>query len=288
MKKIMLIATIAAMLCSCTKENYDINPVNENGNVVTFNFSPYEMTPMKTVHPIGEYTTNLDVYIRDNTDQSAPVIRLHQSNASTSDPTAGYGTVQVSMNADHNYTIYAVAHSGNDTASLVGNTIIFPGNEEITHSFFYKNTFNLEYNTDINCNMKRIVGEIRFLIQDSVPTDVTKFQFIIDSTYTRWNINNYPENNISKVHNFQDFSRNGNGGVGLRMFVMSESDTSTTFVNLTVTALTANDSIYYRRVLTDVPIRNGYQTQCRGTFFHNFNMNSAFTAPGWNTWAYDY
>ena len=288
MKKIMLIVAIAIMMCSCTKENDNVNPVNDNKSVVTLNFTPYEMSPMKTVYPIGDYTTHLDVYIQDITDPTAPLIRLHQTNASTSNPTAGYGTVQVNMNAAHNYTLFAVAHRGTDTASLIGNTIIFPSNEEITHSFFYTQTFNPEYNTNINCNMKRIVGEIQFIIQDSVPAAITKFQFIIDSTYTRWNINNYPENNISKIRNFTNFSRTTSGGAGFTMFVMSESDTTTTFVNLTVTALTANDSIFYRRVLTDIPVKSGYQTRCTGTFFRNFNMGSTFTTSGWNARTYNY
>ena len=280
MKKVLFMLFTATILFVGCKKEEDITPITGGDSQVTIKFSPYEMTPMKATHPISEYTTHLDVYIQDNTDPSTPLIRFHQNTTSTSN----YGTITTNMNSGHNYTIYAVAHRGTDTATLTNNVIIFPDNEKVTHTFFYKNTFSPEYNTDINCIMKRIIGQIRFTIQDTVPSEVTKMYFVVDSSYTRWNLNDYPEHKVSAPKLFQNFTLNTNGGATFNVYVMSESDTTTMFVNLTAQALTSNDSIFDQHQLFDIPIRNGYQTECKGTFFRNFNMGATFVAPDWNTW----
>ena len=284
-KYFIMFAAIAALMCSCTKDNEFVNPIinpiiNEETTTVKFCFTPYEITPMKSIHDVGEFCTKLDVYIKDNTDPSLPIMIFHSTASGTTGGT--FGNIYANVNTAHNYTIYAVAHRCPDTVTILNNVIIFPS-EKMTHSMFYKNTFSPDYNTNINCEMKRIVGNIKFVIQDTVPTNAVNMRFVVDSTYTKWHLDNYPLDRASKTVVFNNFNRTNDNTAYFNLYCMTASDSVTTYINLTAIATTANDSVFDEHILYNIPVRNGYQTECKGTFFRNFNMWATFVAPDWNT-----
>ena len=51
---------------------------------------------------------------------------------------------------------------------------------------------------------------------------------------------------------------------------------------VTVEALDENDQEVQTRTFTDVPLRNGYKTNYRGTFFIDSQFTSSFTVNDWN------
>ena len=51
---------------------------------------------------------------------------------------------------------------------------------------------------------------------------------------------------------------------------------------VTVTALDENDQEVQMRTFTNVPLRNGYKTTYRGTFFIDTPVTSGFTVNEWN------
>jgi hypothetical protein len=49
-----------------------------------------------------------------------------------------------------------------------------------------------------------------------------------------------------------------------------------------VEALDENDAVIQSRVFENVPLRNGYKTNYRGTFFIDTPMSMSFTVNDWN------
>ena len=59
------------------------------------------------------------------------------------------------------------------------------------------------------------------------------------------------------------------------------TDASTTH-DITVEALDANSDVLQTRTFLAVPLRNGYKTTYRGTFFIDTPVTSGFTVDDWN------
>ena len=275
-----MFAAIAALMCSCTKEEVnEIVPTSDN-TTVTINFLPYEMVQMKSNHHIGYYCTRLDVYITDNT--TGQVYKFHKSQNNTTGNITNFSSIQLPANTNHTYTIYAVAHKGNDTITLNNEVVSFPDNN-ITQTFFYNNTFQPTYNMTFNCYMYRIVGAFRMITRDVVPTPVRNFEFILDSVYSKWNVNGYATNKIERVKTFNNFTRQDDSTALFTIYIMSSDTITTTTLNITAKALTSSNEVYQERNFYDVPIKDDYLTIYEGNFFVDFNMNMGFYAHDWDT-----
>ena len=70
--------------------------------------------------------------------------------------------------------------------------------------------------------------------------------------------------------------------IALTRWTFVDKVMSLLFNNITVTALDENDQEVQTRVFADVPLRNGYKTNYRGTFFIDTPMTMSFTIGDWN------
>lgn len=277
------------VLTACSSESEEQSVFSclpaENETEVTLNFSPYQMEAMaraavpvaypngttRAATSIASIVTNLDVWIYEN---GAEVTAAHQT---TTD--ADFGTVAVTLDKTKTYTLYAVGHKAEGAASLANGIIAFP-NEKVTHAMFYTATFTPATATSISCLMERIVGLFKLSTTDAVPDDVTKVEFALGSTPTRWNVAGYGVNPQERTVSFNNITTFGDGTVSFLFYIIADANEATNYT-ITATAYRSDNSVKQTRTFENVPIRNGYRTTYQGSFFIDTPMTMTFTVDDW-------
>ena len=254
---------LAAMLAACSNEE---TPTAPEPTDVLITFSPYTMDAMtRTAVSISDVVNHLNVWLVSGGD----VIALQQT---ISD--AGFGTITAALDKTKTYTLYAVGHKA-DGATLSDGVISFT-DDKVTHSMFYTTTFSPATTTSLSCLMTRIVADFRLEITDDIPTNATKFRFTIASVFDRWNVSTGGTHQLNRVSTI-----NCNGTSTIFNVYAIVTDSQTTH-DILVEALDENDQEVQTRTFTDVPLRNGYKTNYRGTFFVDSQFTSSFTVNDWN------
>ena len=270
MKKIGFFALAAMVLTTCSSESEEPSALNgspvENGTV-TINFSPYQMEAMtRSAVSIADVVTKLDVWIYEN---GSEVTSVHQS---TSD--ADFGSVSVTLDKTKTYTLYAIGHKA-DGATLADGVISFT-DDKTTHAMYYTTTFSPATTTSMSCLMNRIVADFRLEITDDIPTNAVKFRFTIASVFDRWNVTTGATHGINRVSTINYV------GTSAIFNIYAITTDAQTLHTVTVEALDENDAVIQERVFENVPLRNGYKTNYRGTFFIDTPMSMSFTVNDWN------
>ena len=268
MKKVFFLLLAAGLLVACSQE--EVNHASDGNNeTVTIKFSPYEVEAMtRATTSISTIATHLDVWIYESGNE---VEAVHQTSSD-----ADFGSLSVNLNKTKTYTLYAVAHKATGAATLADGVIAFP-DDKVTHSMIYTTTFSPATTTNINAEMTRIVGMLRFEIADVVPENVAKFVYTIEDTYTRWNFAGIGTNQAERVGAINLTSRNNDGGATLNLYVIPTNLTDTDNINITFSAQDASSNIIEERTFTDVPVKAGYKTTYHGTFFVTSSETAAFT-----------
>ena len=252
-----------AALCGCSSDNEEqrvAEPIE-----VMLTFSPYTMEAMtRTATSIASLVTHLNVWITDGTTE----VSAHQTN--TDD---GFGTVSMTLDKTKTYTMYAVAHKA-DGATLTDGVVAFT-DDKVTHSMFYTTTFSPATTTSLNCLMTRIVADFRLEITDEIPSAVKKLRFTVSDVFDRWSVTDGGTHQIDRT---SIITYNGTSAVFNIYAIVTDAQTTHT---VTVTALDENDQEVQTRTFADVPLRNGYKTNYRGTFFIDTPMTMSFTVDDW-------
>lgn len=268
MKKVFFLLLAAGLLVACSQEEVN-NASDGDYETVTIKFSPYEVEAMtRATTSIATIATHLDVWIYESGNE---VEAVHQTSSD-----ADFGSLSVNLNKTKTYTLYAVAHKATGAATLADGVIAFP-DDKVTHSMIYTTTFSPATTTNINAEMTRIVGMLRFEIADVVPENVAKFVYTIEDTYTRWNFAGIGTNQTERVGTINLTSRNNDGGATLNLYVIPTNLTDTDNINITFSAQDASSNIIEERTFTDVPVKAGYKTTYHGTFFVTSSETAAFT-----------
>ena len=257
-------AAMAAMCVGCSSES-DERRVSEPTDVV-LTFSPYDVSPMtRTAVSIADVVTHLNVWLVNGDD----VIALQQTNGD-----AGFGIITATLDRTKTYTLYAVGHKA-DGATLSDGVISFT-DDKVTHSMFYSTTFSPATTTSLSCLMTRIVADFRLEITDDVPMSAVKFRFTISDVFDRWNVTTGATHGVDRVSTINYV------GTSSIFNVYAITTNEQTLHTVTVEALDENDQEVQTRTFADVPLRNGYKTNYRGTFFVDSQFTSSFTVSDWN------
>ena len=257
-------AAMAAMCVGCSSES-DEWRVSEPTDVV-LTFSPYDVSQMtRTAVSIADVVTHLNVWLVNGDD----VIALQQTNSD-----AGFGTITATLDRTKTYTLYAVGHKA-DGATLSDGVISFT-DDKTTHSMFYTTTFSPANTTNLSCLMQRIVADFRMEIIDDIPAECKSLRFTISDVFDRWNVTTGGTHSLNRVSTI-----NCNGTSSIFNVYAIVTDASTTH-DIMVEALDANGDVLQSRTFADVPLRNGYKTNYRGTFFIDTPMIMSFTVDDWN------
>ena len=267
MRKTILFAAFVAAVCSCSQDEiesaFNGSPV-ENQKEVTLTFSPYEMTRSAT--SIASIVSHLDVWLYESGNEFTSV---HQSSSDS-----GFGSISVTLDKTKTYTLYAVGHKA-DGASLTDGVISF-ADDKVTHAMFYTTTFSPATTTSLNCLMNRIVASFRLEITDDIPSSAVKFRFTVSGVYDRWNVSTGGTHQLDRVSNISY------GGTSKVFSVYAIVTDTQTLHTVTVTAFDDNDQELQTRTFADVPLRNGYKTSYRGTFFIDTPASASFLVNDWN------
>ena len=268
MKKCVFFALAAMVLTACSSDNGEEPRVkSEEFTEVVLTFSPYEQTAMtRSATSVATVVTHLDVWLYES---GSEVTAIHQSSSDD-----GFGTLSVTLDKTKTYTLYAVGHRA-DGATLSDGVISFT-DDKVTHSMFYTTTFSPATTTELSCLMQRIVADFRLEITDDIPAACKSFRFTVNGIFDRWNVATGGTHSLDRV---SIISYNGSSSV-FNVYAIT-TDTQTTH-DITVTALDENDQEVQTRTFANVPLRNGYKTSYRGTFFIDTPVTSGFTVNEWN------
>ena len=278
MKRIFLLACAVGLLTACEKQASIEQPLANGGDVTAGNeaevrltFSPYEQTAMqapgrRAATSIASLVTHLDVWLYES---GTEVSGIHQT---TSD--SDFGSITVTLDKTKTYTLYAVAHKA-DGAALTDGVISFT-DDKVTHSMFYMTTFSPATTTSLSCLMTRIVSDFRLDITDDIPTACKSFRFTVNGIFDRWNVSTGGTHQLDRVSNI---SYAGTSAIFNVYAIVTDAQTTH---DITVTALDDNGQELQTRTFADVPLRNGYKTTYRGTFFIDTPMTMSFTINDWN------
>lgn len=269
------IMTAAVMTTACSNDSDDLTSGDDftagDGSAVaktevTLTFSPYTMEAMtRTATSIASVVTHLDVWLVEGSNTTA----IHQTTAD-----ATFGTVTTTLDKTKTYTLYAVGHKA-DGATLSDGVISFT-DDKVTHSMFYTTTFSPATTTSLSCLMTRIVADFRLEITDDIPTSVKKLRFTVSEVFDRWSVTDGGTHQLDRT---SLITYNGTSAVFNIYAIVTDAQTTHT---VTVTALDENDQEVQTRTFADVPLRNGYKTNYRGTFFIDSGVSASFTVDDWN------
>ena len=266
------------LLSACEKQASIEQPLANGGDVTAGNeaevrltFSPYEQTAMqapgrRAAMSISSVVNHLDVWLYESGTEAAAV---HQTSAD-----AGFGTVAITLDKTKTYTLYAVGHKA-DGATLAEGVISFT-DDKVTHSMFYTTTFSPSTTTELSCLMSRIVADFRLEITDDIPSACKSFRFTVNGIYDRWNVS------TGGTHSLDRVSTISYGGTSSIFNVYAIVTDASTTHDITVEALDANSDVIQTRTFSAVPLRNGYKTTYRGTFFIDTPATASFLVDDWS------
>lgn len=268
MKKVCIFALAAMVLTACSSDNGEEPRVkSEEFTEVVLTFSPYEQTAMtRAATSVATVVTRLDVWLYES---GSEVAAIHQSSSD-----ADFGTITATLDKTKTYTLYAVGHKA-DGATLSEGVISFT-DDKVSHSMFYTTTFSPATTTSLSCLMTRIVADFRLEITDDIPAAVKKLRFTISDVFDRWNVTTGGTHQMDRVSTI-----NCNGTSTIFNVYAIVADSGTTH-DILVEALDENDGVVQSRTFADVPLRNGYKTNYRGTFFIDTPATAGFTVDDWN------
>ena len=269
MKKCVITLLAAMVLTACEKSSEECavnGSVVDNQAEVTLTFSPYEMAAMtRAATSVASVVTKLDVWLVEGDN----VTDIHQTTS-----TEGFGTITATLDKTKTYTLYAIGHKA-DGATLSDGVISFT-DDKVTHSMFYTTTFSPATTTSLSCLMTRIVADFRLEITDDIPDAVKKLRFTLNGVFDRWNVS------TGATHGLDRVSTINYGGTSAIFNVYAIVTDAQTTHDITVTALDENDQEVQTRTFAAVPLRNGYKTTYKGTFFIDTATSASFLVDDWN------
>lgn len=281
-ENVVICVLLSLCVLSCTKDDepetdmpetvihVDINdePIQEH---VTINFSEQSVSisPM-TRATLSSVSTRLDVWVTDGETTE----EVHQTASDV-----GFGSVSLTLNKTKTYTLYAVGHKGDGAATLTDGVVSWP-DDKVKDTFWYTTTFSPATTTTINAEMQRIVAMLRIETTDAVPTEAKKMRITQAGVYDRWNVTTGATHQLNRISTIAISSTASDGTVALSVYsIVSDTETLHT---VTVEALDDSDEVIQSHTFANVPLRNGYKSVYRGTFFTSEGVSMTFTADEWN------
>lgn len=283
MKNLLLALTAVALFAACSKSDEPESTVNIHvtppygDTAVTITFARmFDVQPM-TRAAVSDVSTRLDVWIVEGEN----LVEVHQSSSDV-----GFGTITTTLDKTKTYTLYAVSHKCESASTLSNGVISFP-EDKVKDTFYYTTSFSPATTTSVTCEMKRIVAMFRIETVDAVPVDVKKMRITQKNVFDRWDVTSGATHHLDRVSTISITSTAQDGTVALSVY--SIAGDSETYHDVTVEALNATDEVLQTQTLTQVPLRNGYKTVCRGTFFTSANMSLSLTAAAdWGEYSISY
>lgn len=295
MRKFFFLAAVALLTTACTSDNDQL--LNESAvtnhadeQTITLTFSPYDMEAMTraatvpdgspsgatraaTRAAVTDFANKLDIWLFEGTD----LLQAIQQESTD----AGFATLTLTLDKRKTYTLHAVAHKTSAGHATLQDGIISWPNDKITQSFYYTRTFTPADVTTLDCQMDRIVGQFRLETTDPMPAEAVTATLSIPQTFTAWSTTeNAATTPKERTVTFSSLTASADGTVTMSAYLLSTAAVPTSHT-VTVTFLDADGQPVQQRTFEDVPIRNGYRTTFRGSFFIDTPTTMTFTVDDW-------
>lgn len=276
MKKTLTALAAVLALAACQKENTaPVGEGMETFDTVHFDFTPYQVEPMKNISSVSTVCSRLDIYVIDTA--AGDTLRLHQERTATT----GFGTATAVLQTNRSYRLVALAHNNTDTAHFDGAVFSF-ADDKVKQTLVADTLFSPGDGLQLQVVMKRIVGQFRLRVADTIPDEVASFRLTVDSAYSRWNVPLRHGVNLSRrEHPISSMNRGSDGYVTFIINVIPDDLESVRTVRITAEALDAQGTAVETRTFEAVPIRAGYKTTYTGSFFITFDMGFTFGVGDW-------
>ena len=272
-KKELMAVVCAAVMMGCSSGD-DGHRVAYEQESVTLTFCPYEMEPeamTRAVASIAGVVSRLDVWIYEGGNE---VTAVHQTSTD-----AGFGTVSVSLDRTKTYTVYAMGHNSDESATLADGAVSFPS-DIIRESMFYTTTLSPASASALSCEMQRVVGKLRIETTDNVPDGASYVTLGVATAATKWNVDGTLGGLTGRTIRINGLGSRIGQTVALNCHLLSTSTGATNY-DVVVTLYDGNDGVLMTRTFSAVPIRNGYKTTYRGQLFTG-GVTAAFTVGDWS------
>ena len=219
-------------------------------------FSQRALAP-KRASAVGDACTRLSFAIYKEAE------RVVSENQVSSDK--DFGTLDVSLEKG-TYRIVVIGHNGTGSATTKDlNKITFPNNKT-TDTFYSSQEIDLDGDTNLSIELRRIVAMFRLVVTDKIPSEVAKMQFYYtggSSTLDGATGYGCVNSKQTEVREVTADMRNGNATFDIYTLPHSESGT----LNITVTAYDSNDKAVKQSVFADVEVKVNTIHQYEGDFF---------------------
>lgn len=127
--------------------------------------------------------------------------------------------------------------------------------------------------------MQRIVAMFRLETTDAVPAECKKIRFTISDVFERWSVIAGGTHQVNRISTVAITSTANDGTVAISIYAIATN--AQTLHTVTAEALSESDDVIQSRIFENVPLRNGYKTTYRGTFFTDTDMTMTFTVADW-------
>ena len=164
------------------------------------------------------------------------------------------------------YRIVVVGHNGAGAATTTDVEKITFKNNKMTDTFWCTSTVNLDGDTDVSLNMKRVVAMFRLKITDDIPAKVAEMKFYYTGgSSTLSGVTGYGSVNSkqTEVRTVEESMRSG----GAEFEIYTIPHETDDVLNITVTALDAEGKTVKETTFNDVPVTVNKIRQYEGEFF---------------------
>lgn len=164
------------------------------------------------------------------------------------------------------YRIVVVGHNGAGSATTTEVEKITFKNNKMTDTFWCTSTVNLDDDTDVSLNMKRVVAMFRLKVTDNIPANVAEMKFYYTggsstlSGVTGFGSVNSKQTEVRTVE--EDMHT---GGAEFEIYTIPHEQDDV--LNITVTALDAEGKTVKETVFSDVAVTVNKIRQYEGEFF---------------------
>jgi hypothetical protein len=178
---------------------------------------------------------------------------------------SGFGTLSISL-PEGDYRLIVIAHCGLGVSTFEAEDKVKFKDNKVTDTFYCCQDFTVTKGASYNLELKRAVSKFRLVIDDSIPSNVSKMKFY----YTGGSSTFDPESGYGCVNSRQTEYREVTSkmhGKGNQFEVFTFPHEEEDKLKVTVTAQDAAGNAVCEKVFEDVPIKRNVISQYKGRFF---------------------
>ncbi len=270
--KMLLAACSLLALVSCEKPFIDDGTLGD-GVRIGFQLAGAEDFASSTASSATGTLPLSDVCKRVNLAVYKDGARVKYVNQQVTDD--GFGSIALSLPAGE-YHLLILAHNGDKDATTTKIDEVTFNNNKVTDTFVYIDTLEVSEDMQKSVRMKRAVALVRFVANDNMPDNVKTMRFYYtggSSTMDGTTGQGCKNSRQTEEREVTDEMIGQPTSFDIYTIPHGEDDK----LKLTVSALDANGTVLYEKVIEEIPVRCNHITRLTGEFFTEEEKNGIAT-----------